>query len=641
MNETRRCSACGAELVEGAAPQGLCPACLLRLGLSSPSVTAPKIDLPAEPPPGPPPIRSRSSWKLWMGLAAATLLLLGASAIFFLFPRQPSTVAGVIRFSIQPPSNTGLRRVHSPADFALSPDGRRIAFVAAGEAGHRLLWIHPFDSFVDQPLQGTEDATFPFWSPDSRWVAFFSQGKLKKIDIAGGGSQTLCLAPSGRGGTWSEEGIILFAPNTSGGLSRVSGNGGSPEEVLPVDNGHGETAYRWPYFLPGGRHFIFSVATTDRTRGGVYLASLDSRERMKLLNDASAAAYADLIGQMLFVRNGMLMAQPFNPRRLTLAGEAQPVRFAEQISGDTRAGPDFSVSRTGILAYRSRPDTTAVLTWFDRTGRSIQQVGAPAEFRGFALAPDGRSLAASRVDKSADIWILDITRETSSRLTFDPAPDTFPLFSPDGQRVLFLSNREGSAGFYMKQIHDGGMEEPIFKAPDVVSLDSWSPDGRYVSYTKRGERGKTELWVLPLSEERKPFPAIRSEFNLKQGRISPDGRWLAYVSDESGMDQIFVQTFPEPRGKWQVSANGGVDPLWRRDGKELFYISPEGMVMASPVRAGAAFEAGIPTELFRGRSDAYAISPDGGRFLMASPPPDASSTPIQIVAGWDRELRLK
>jgi eukaryotic-like serine/threonine-protein kinase len=639
MKETRRCSACGAELLEGAAPQGLCPACLLRLGLSSPSVTPPKTDLPAEPPHPAPPIRRQTSWKIWITLAAAVLLLVGAVAIFSLLPRQPPTDTGVIRFSLQPPSNRGLRPINGTADFALSPDGRRIAFVAAGENGQRLLWIHPFDSFGDQPLMGTEEAAFPFWSPNSRWVAFFAQGKLKKIDIAGGGSQTLCLAPSGRGGTWSEEGIILFAPNTFGGLSRVSGNGGSPEEVLPVDNGHGETAYRWPYFLPGGRHFIFSVVTKDRNRGGVYLASLDSHERTKLLNDASPATYADL-GQVLFVRGGMLMAQEFDRRKLTLSGEARPVRFAEQISGDTHAGPDFSVSRSGILAYRTRPDATALLTWFDRNGKAIGQVGAPAEFRGFVIAPDGRSIAVSRIDKSADIWILDITRETSSRLTFDPAPDTFPLFSPDGQRVLFLSNREGLAGFYMRQIHDGGVDELIFKSPDIVSLDSWSPDGRFVGYTKRGDRGKTELWVLPLSEDRKPFPAVRSEFNLKQGRISPDGRWLAYVSDESGMDQIFVQTFPESRGKWQVSGVGGVDPQWRRDGKELFYISPEGVLMASPIRAGAAFEAGPPSELFRGHSAAYAVSPEG-RFLMATPPPDSSPTPIQIVAGWGSELRLK
>jgi Tol biopolymer transport system component len=433
--------------------------------------------------------------------------------------------------------------------------------------------------------------------------------------------------------------VILFAAGNL--LYRVSANGGSPQAVTALDLSRREMSHGWPYFLPDGNHFLFTVAAATSEAAGIYIGSVDSKARTRILNNRSTAAYAANRnrGEVVFVRDNMLMALPFDAHRMAAAGEPQAVRYAENIEGNR--GGAFSVSSTGVLAYRARENRSSRLVWMDRLGKILGMVGEPGEFHGFSLSPDGKFAAVSRGERnaSADLWLLDLNRETLSRFTFDPAADFAPLWSPDGSRVVFLSNRNGRRGIYQKPVTGGTAEESLLHVPlhEIVSIDSWSADGRFISFTQRGDKGKTEIGILPVVRDRKPFPALQSDFDTKQGRISPDGRWIAYVSNESGRDEVFVQTFPGPGGKWQISNGGGDTPKWARNGRELFYISPDEMLMTVPVSANAgAFEPGIPGPLFRVAKQDYDVSQDSQRFMLAQPE-GSSPSPIQVVIGWNHE----
>jgi DNA-binding winged helix-turn-helix (wHTH) protein/Tol biopolymer transport system component len=540
----------------------------------------------------------------------------------------------LIRFEISAPDNT---RFAAPAQLAVSPDGRKLAFIAES-AGTWLLWVRSLDAAVARPLPGTEDAGQPFWSPDSDWIGFFAQGKLKKVAAAGGSPETLADAPNGRGAAWSPEDVIVFSPNIFDGLSRVSASGGEPAVLTGF--GQGQPGHH-PSFLPDGRRFVYWRS------GTVYVGALDSSDSQALLN-ARPAVYADP-GYLLFEREGTLFAQRFDAATLTLAGD--PVRIAESLLPAAYVGKTFSVSRSGVLTYRTLVEEDRQFAWFDRTGRQIELVGEPGDYRGVDLSPDGSRIAVHRHDgKRGDIWVLE-PQGTTTRLTFDATQDnSMPIWSPDGARIVFASRRNGRWGLYLKASNGTGAEELVVESDAVKIPMAWAPDGNSIVYAV-GLNGNADQWLLPLSGDREPKPLLDSRYLEYHAQISPNGKWLAYASSDAesaGFLQVFVKPFPSGDGKWQVSTSGGFLPRWRADGKEIFYLSvaPLGKVVAMPVNEnGPRIEVGSPQELFDSGVQlaiwhSYAVSPDGQRFLISRPVSSfrddgvPASSPISVVLNW-------
>jgi Tol biopolymer transport system component len=546
------------------------------------------------------------------------VVLLAAAGAIFLSRRPEPARAGVLRFSVYPQRKA--------KDVAVSPDGRQLVFSAPGDERNTLLWMHSFDAFGEQPLAGTEGAAYPFWSPDSRSVAFFAGGKLKRITLSSVGTQTLCDAASGKGGTWGIDGTIVFAAGAT--LFRVSAAGGVPQPAVGSDVASSHVVVRAPYFLPDGHHFLYSVIGNPEI-GGIFIGSLDSKA-IKRLAAGDSPVYA--AGNLLFVQDSALMLQPFDPIRLSFAGEARRIPFADHVR-------TFSTSEAGVLAYQNIEDGKSTLVIIDRSGKRLQDIADDNDVMQFSLSPDARTLALSR---RGDIWLSDLSRGATTRITFAMAGYSFPVWSPDSSRIVFLSNRSGAGGLYQKRAN-GEMEQLILNTRniDVESVDDWSGDGRFIIYTARDRSGKSNLWALPVDGERKPFP-IQSSSNARQGRLSPDARWLAYVSDESGEDEVYVEAFPGRESRWQVSTRGGDSPRWRRDGRELFYISPDRkLARVSVSAAAAALQLGAPQILLdMPVGDSYDIAPDG-RFLVLSQEEGPPSVPINIVINWNVEALLK
>ncbi|PYQ10648.1 MAG: hypothetical protein DMH00_10485 [Acidobacteria bacterium] len=580
-----------------------------------------------------------------LGWIVAGVLLLAGLAAIALYPRQSTPDARVIRLSVSPPEGSTVESI------SVSPDGRRLAFVAMGPDGRTLLWLRPLDSYAAQPLVGTEGAAWPFWSPDNRSLGFFAQGKLKRIDAAGSLLQTLCDASDDpRGGTWNQDGIILFSPNFGSPLHQVSAGGGTSTPVTALDASQAETSHRWPSFLPDGRHFIYLVRSAQPDHRGIYVASLNSKDARRLVSVESSAAYA-APGYLLFVRERILMAQPFDATKFQISGDSFPV--AEGVGSFGESGPTgyapFSASGTGVLAHGSVAARMTQLVWFDRTGQPLGPIGPPGTYTEPALSPDGQRVALGRDDPKtgrSDLWVLDLSRGVLSRFTFHPSNDYWAVWSPDGSRIVWASDRAGHDDLYLKPSSGASQDELLLESDHVKWPDDWSRDGRFIVYEESNPTNpKTlvDLWVLPLSADRKPFPFLRTEFNETHAQLSPDSRWMAYVSDESGRAEVYVQTFPRAGGKRQVSTDGGDQPQWRRDGRELFYLAPEGKLMAAEVKGGPTFEAAVPVPLFGVRVPAvsigsfrnhFVVSPDGQRFLVNTIAEGASSSPITVVLNW-------
>ncbi|MBI3666260.1 MAG: protein kinase [Acidobacteria bacterium] len=601
--------------------------------------------------------RERLAW-------AAAVVVLAALAFVFGYFLRPQTAQAPIRFQIFPPEKTSFAD-NAPA---ISPDGRRLAFTASAPNTPPQLWVRPLDSLTVQPLAGTEGASYPCWSPNGRFIGFFAQGKLKKIEVSGGPVQIICDAPSAfAASAWSRDGVILFSA-APGSLYRVSAEGGAAAPVTPLDASRGEVAQGWPQFLPDGRHFLYLSESSGGTGVGLFAASLNQtgfEARRRLLSTDWKAAYAAppgaKTGHLLFWRGNALMAQPFDPRKLELAGD--PVRVAEQ-SGDPSpaATRPFSLSENGVLAYSNSlsPFRNNQMVWYDRAGKRLGSVGQPGPyFDVLKLSPDEKRLAVMREEGiNYDIWFFDLSRESASQFTFDPSGDGQPVWSPDGSRIVFTSSRTGTWNLYQKAASGAGSEELLLESSLTKGPWDWSRDGRFIVYLQFNHKQRAELWVLPKPDgaaaERKPFPYLQTEFNTVQAAFSPDGRWLAYASDESKKFEVYVRTFSgDPGstasgGKWLVSANGGTRPRWRRDGRELFYIAPDGKIMAVDVRGGAAFDAGPPRALFdthRGPGDillysVYDVTADGQRFIVVLPVQKAAvSSPITVVVNWAAELK--
>jgi Tol biopolymer transport system component len=518
--------------------------------------------------------------------------------------------------------------------------------VASSTDGRPSLWLRSLDSLEAHEL--VNDGVQPFWSPDSRYLGFHSRGKLKTIAVTGGAPQTLTDSYS-QTGAWSAEGVILFKATDVGGLSRISAAGGPVTPVTAPDTSLGETAHEWPHFLPDGNHFIYLARSRQPEHDGVlYAASLDSSDRVRLFKSDSNAAFA-APGLLVYMAGNTLVARGFDAGRLRVTGE--PISIAEQVernAGSLRAA--LSVSQNGVLAYR--PIRDSELVWFDRTGQRIETIGSPGRYSNPAISPDDAQLAVARVDSetgTTDIWLLELARNVASRFTFDSGYDDMPLWSPDGRDVVFKSNRNATWAFFRKAANGDGPEELMFE-PEGRSIAAtplaWSPDSRFLVYTSSTQPvtlQRNELWLLPLTGDRTPAPFLQSPFNVLQGRLSPDSRWMAYVSNESGRNEVYVRPFPSGEGKRQISLNGGSDPAWRGDGGELFYLAANQDMMVVTFEKGSILKTSPPARLFgTGMAtglinpvytrNQYVVAADGRRFLINQAA--ALPSPITVVLNW-------
>jgi serine/threonine protein kinase len=591
--------------------------------------------------------RERLAWGAF-AVAAIAALVLGV-----LLARQRHEPSPVFRSSILPSENTRFEFRSSP--MAVSPDGQQVAFVAQRSEGARQLWLRAFDALEARPLAGTDAASKPFWSPDSRFLGFFAGGKLKRIAVSGGSPQTLCDAPSGRGGTWNRDGVILFVPSFGDRVHRVAASGGTASPVTRIDESRGEFGHTWPFFLPDGRHFLYvsyaARAARPEDASSVFLGSLDSNERRLLFHARSNVAYVPLSagasqGHLLFWQSGALVARPFDAKRLRLTGEAFPVAEQLRFLGASGAAI-FSVSETGVLAYQSSPrGELSQLTWFDRSGKRLESVGPAADYFHPRLSHDGRRIAVALIDPQtaySDIWIHDLARRVSTRLTFGPGVNIFPIWSPDDKWLVFASNRKGPLDLYQRAASGTGQDEILLSSATTSRFPTdWSGATGLIAFFTTVP--KADIWTLSVAE-RKATPFLATPFQEGSPQFSPDGRWMAYGSTESGTVEIFVQAFPASGGKWQISTAGGSYPRWRRDGKELYYIAPDNTLMAVEIATGSRFGAGTPKPLFRASIKSfdigfqYDVSPDGSRFLINTLAEDAQTSSITVVQNWTAELK--
>ena len=599
-----------------------------------------------------------SSRPLKMLAAALALTTIGAAAAAAYLSRS-APAKDVTRFLVTPPDRVVLvTALRTGSSALISPDGRRLAFTARDESGKILIWLRSLDALVSQPLAGTDDAEFPFWSPDSRSLAYFAHDKLLRIDTGGGPSQTVCDAPGARGGAWSREGVIVFGGGAGKGLERVMAAGGAPVAFTTSAFGN----HRFPSFLPDGRHVLFvisGIGTPEKT--GLYISAIDSPQPRRLASADSGAVYA-APGFLLFARQTTLLAQPFDLKALDLTGDPTPI--AERVESGVFGGVlAFSVSDTGTLAYGlgSGRDQSLQLMWFDRQGKALQAIGPPAIYLGIDLSPDEKQIVVHRHDQGVggDLWLTDLGRGTTSRFTFDATQDnSSPVWSPDGSRIVYASLRNGRWGLYVKPSNGSAGEESLTTPSPLVGPRSWSRDGHVLVYAASDRQTANDVWMLPLVGERKAVPLLNSRFQERFAQISPDGRWLAYSSDENGTSELYVRPFPSGDGKWQISTAGGWEPRWRGDSRELFYADSLqlGSMMAVDINgASAALSFGNPRKLFdmTARSVVhpgaegymrYAVSHDGQRLLIptnsrAATFADSSSSPIAVVVNWVAALK--
>jgi eukaryotic-like serine/threonine-protein kinase len=589
--------------------------------------------------------RERLAWEM-----TAVILFVALAAAVVTAARYAHRVGALsrpMRLSIALPEKSALRAV------ALSPDGTKLVFVGRDSSGKNALWIRALDSLALQPLPGTENPSFPFWSPDSRFIGFFADGKLKKINASGGSPQTLCDAPVNRGGTWNRDGVILFAPVVTGPLYRVSASGGVPIPVTRFDPSRGEASHRWPFFLPDGRHFLYDVASFgsggQQEKMGIYVGSLDSKEEKFLLRANSSVAYAPP-GYLLFFRERSLMAQSFDAKGMHVTGE--PFSIAEEVQYfPQHYGALFSVSENGVLLYQARSTSgVSQLVWFDRSGKEMGSLGAPANQANPRISQDGKRVALDIIDPqigNMDIWIYESSGGVATRFTSDPAFEADPIWSPDGSRIVFFSNRKGGPDLRQKSSSGAGSEEVVLHSESSKYPTDWSPDGRFILYRAFDAKTNLELWVQPFGGDRRPIPFLKARFGADLGQFSPDGRWVAYASNESGKWEIYVAPFPGPGSNWKVSSAGGSEPRWRRDGKELFYLAPDEKLMAVEVKEGSTFSADAARPLFQTRRRehissndlfSYDVSADGQRFLVNTDIGEVTSPPLTVVLNWPAGL---
>ncbi|MBL8205847.1 MAG: serine/threonine-protein kinase [Blastocatellia bacterium] len=589
--------------------------------------------------------RERLMW------AALSLLLAAGLIATWFFLRKPSAETRVTRLSIPLPKDTGTASSQAP-DLALSPDGGRLVFSAiTGKT--RQLWLRSLDSFTTQPLAGTEGADSPFWSPDGNSIAFFADNKLKKIDTRSNVIEIICPAGSGRGGDWSRDGIILFCAGDGAALSRVDAAGGKPEVATELDTALGEINHDYPSFLPDGQHYLFHLF--GKNHHGIYVGSLKSKERKLLIPLSPDSANATRAmwsasdsgaGYILYALNrNTLLARAFDPDRLEFQGE--PFRVAENVIVSLTGNARFTTAANGTLAYlQNREMDVAKLTWCDRSGKRLSEAGTAEPWTSFALSPDDAAVALIRNEPNRlnSLWQLNLAQGTTTRVVTDTdSANFFPVWSPDGEQLAFASARNSALNLYLKRTTGNAPEERLLETRFQTYPLSWSPDGKVLIYAMGDPQTRTDIWALPLSGsvagERKPQPLLQTKFDERAAKVSPDGHWLAYVSDETGTAEIYVTTFPQPGRAWRISKSGGNNPAWRADGKELFYLAGRQLMAASVSGSGTEFQSSAPQPLFEIEGANYAVSRDGQRFLTSVVTERAPTPPINVALNWTAEVK--
>ena len=569
--------------------------------------------------------RERLLWAA-VGLAAGALV---AGALSTLFLRRP-TPAQPVRFDV------GIPRRAELAGVSVSPDGRRLALILEDSPREGSLWVRSSDSVALRPIEGTKTARNSFWSPDGRSIGFFADGKLKRVDADGGSVQTICDASGTGGGAWASDGTILFSPEFGDVLYRVPASGGSPVAVTKLDTARQEVFHGWPHFLPDGKRFLYVARSVSPEKTVIRAGSLDSTESKVIVRSDSGAVFVPP-GILLFGRERALLAQRFDLGALRVEGDAAAIEPRVQIEAADNHGL-LSASRDGgVVAFGSGEPLREELTWVDRAGKKIGSLGPPADYDDFAISPDGGSVLATIRDPqqgTTDVWSVDVARGTRTRLTFDPRDDFGARWSPDGERIVFTSDREGFYNLYALAGGGGGKAETVLKSELDKWSEDWSVDGKYILFEVFDPKTKFDIFALPTAAGAKPIEVSRTPFNEGGMRFSPNGRWLAYASDESGKPEVYVQSFPPSGFKRQISTAGGQYPRWSRNGRELFYTSSDGKLNAIAVaEAGSKLETSPPTPLFDVRGD-VALSPDGSRFLTAVRVEDDSARPVTVVLNW-------
>jgi Tol biopolymer transport system component/predicted Ser/Thr protein kinase len=572
--------------------------------------------------------------------AAGLLLVLGLFLGNEVRRLRSGERARAIHSFLDPPEKTSFRLTgDDSAPIALSPDGERAVFGAGGR-----LWLQSLGAGTVAPLPATEGGRFPFWSPDSRSIGFFSDGKLKVLEASGGPVQTICDAPNPRGGTWGKRGVIVFSPDVGTGLSRVAASGGAPAPLTLLEDRKRHTTHRWPYFLPDGKHVLYLAANhanPQSEENGIYVASLEGGASRRLMSSSGSAQYAS--GWLLSVRDTSLMALPFDAKRAEISGQA--VRVADNVNFDFGVWRGtFTASENGALAYQfARKGGGGRLTWVDPSGRRVAPVAERSVAHSPELSPDGRRASVVMGDPNNDVWVYELDRGVQTRLTTNVQAQIAPVWSPDGSEIVFVQALQGGMDYVLSTVAaDGaGKQKDVYRSKERLEVSDWSRDGRYL-LVDRGDIGATDIWVLPVADPAKGFPLVQSAFLERSGQFSPDGRWVAYTSAHTGRDEVYVTSFPSGGARWQVSGSGGTQPRWKPDGRELYFVSADDDLTAAAVDgSGPRFVVRDVRPLFRVNMFSgprfgmygYDVSTDGKRFLV-NDAGEAGQPRVALVTNW-------
>jgi len=579
--------------------------------------------------------RERLAW-----VAASVLTLVAVGSLGYLFTHRSHPDVQTLRYRIDTPS--ALTFMDSPK---LSPNGRYLAFNGTDSTGISRIWVQPLDAFTAHALDGTEGARRPIWSPESKSLAFFADGRLKRVDVSGGPVQTLTDVVNGSDGSWSPEGVILFDASAGDSLQRVPAGGGVPAPATRLNRALHEVTHGWPYFLPDGKHFVFQVDYADAKVGSLKVGELGDFKTTTLGPGNTRIEFAEP-GYLLYVGDGTLLARRFDPGGLKFEGDPFPV--TEAVTTTSYGLADFSLSGNGILAYRRGEAEARRLAWCDAEGKVTGTLGKPAGYMAPAIDPTGTRVAVSIVDDKAgtyDIWVLEIARGTASRLTFDPANDFFPVWSPDGSRVAYANTAGGRADILAKDANGTGEPDSVWTSDVSKYPTSWSPDGRTLLCQRPDPKTKFDIWAVPMTGDGKPYPVVQSPGGDGLPAFSPDGRWIAYNSDESQVVQVYVRPFPKGDGRWQVSIDSGREPQWSRDGKWIYYLSDSNDLMRAPIQTEGGFRAGTPQRVFQAHvvqslqsRDRFQVTADPNRFLLVTENASQTLAPTTVVVNWAAEI---